>query len=153
MVLAETGHRMPFPANELAERNDFGAAPMSVVRWLCQIGMTFSDAILRLAVEAGRVDILRFALAHTGTGTLQMRSAHIEAAAARGQWPVVVWAVRHAIAFNRKRVAEIVEMAGRRFAYEEQRGELLTLLGASSARTKRAQTDCAAIPKRHKSKR
>ncbi len=99
-ALVAAGHTLPKPLNRFAIRGAVHAAPLSVVRWLLQHGMSLDTELLTHAAQADRVDILQLAHAQGAPIAAEV----IEAATASGKWEAVVWACRNGVAFDIDRV-------------------------------------------------
>ncbi len=143
---------MPKPLNQFAHSQGAYNAPLSVVRWLLQQGMTFDNDMLLCAARAGRLDILQLAYSKRVPITADM----ISAAVLESKWEVLVWACRKGVIFDCAHMQQLLRRKSLAFRFAEQKSELVELLrdvrkrgGPAAA----SREDIDRAPKRRKSKR
>ncbi len=152
-ALVAAGHVLPKPINRFALAHHAYNAPMSVVRWLLQQGMTFESDLLLCAARAGRVDILQLAYSKRVPITADM----ISAAASESKWEVLVWACRTGVIFDCAHMQQLLRRKSLAFSFAEQKFELVELLrdlrkrGGPAAAAR--EEDADRTQKRRKSKR
>ncbi len=124
-ALVAAGHVLPLPINKFSRARHAHNAPLRVVRWLLQQGMTFDDEMLRMAAQAGRVDILQ--LAHSMRVPITLDT--ITAAARKSHWEVLVWACRNGVPVECTRILHLLRHEHYiSFTFDEQKAELVSLL-------------------------
>ncbi len=129
-ALVAAGHVLPKPINRFALERLAYNAPMSVVRWLLQQGMTFDNDMLLSAARAGRLDILQLAYSKRVPITADM----ITAAASESNWEVLVWACHKGVIFDLAPVQQLLRQKHQTFSFAEQKSELVELLRDVSKR-------------------
>ncbi len=125
-------------------------APLSVVRWWLQQGMTFDGEMLLQAARCGRVDILQLAHSMRMRGRVRITAAMITAAAQESKWQVLVWACRNGVPVDDKLMEQLQSLKPINFAFAKQKAELVSLL--QRVHEKDAH-DAKRAQKRRKSKR
>ncbi len=123
-ALVAAGHALPTPINTFALRHGAFNAPLSLVRWLLQHGMTFDHDMLQMAAQSGRVDIIQ--LAHSMR--VPITPDIITAAAKTSHWEVLVWACRNGVPVEHTRILHLDQLNRVDFKFDEQHAELVSLL-------------------------
>ncbi len=125
-ALVAAGHVLPKPINAFAVKHHAFNAPMSVVRWLLQQGMTLEGGILLDAARAGRLDVLQ--LAQNMHIPITVDEIHV--ACSNSHWEVLSWACRHGVPVDWERLQKLLLVKGLRFKSEEQKTEVISLFPA-----------------------
>ncbi len=130
-------------------------APLSVVRWWLQQGMTFDGEMLLQAARCGRVDILQLARSMR----MRITAAMITAAVQGSKWQVLVWACRNGVPVDDTLMEQLQSIEPIYFAFAEQKAELVSLLrrvrecGPDVAARKKDADGAKRAQKRRKSNR